>query len=63
MSRRTTNNYLDAARSITNYNAYLWHTTTYKTGLLAMYNDAVRIKTEEIDVQRMHIARQRIGTT
>ena len=28
-----------------------------------MYNDAVVIKTEAVDVQRMHNARQRIGTT
>ena len=34
---------------------------TYKTELLAKYNDAVRIESE--DVQRMHNARQEIART
>ena len=47
----------------TNHDELQGHTTTCKTELLAMHNDAVRQKTDEVDMQRVHSARLRIGTT
>ena len=38
------------SRCRTKHNKSQRHTTTYQTELLAVYNDAVRIKTEETDV-------------
>ena len=41
-----------------------WHTMTLKQQfVLVMYSDAVRIKPEEVGVQRMHHERQRINMT
>ena len=54
-------NQVELSRYRTKYNELQRHTTAYNTELLAMLNDAVRIQTE--DMQRMHNAWQRIGTT